>query len=233
MDVKERYGVLDAHGYVELVGAWGSDEAIVAAARMSTSGSFRGWGTPSDPGDEKLLRYLAKHRHDSPFEMAGLTVEICAPIFVAREWMRHRTQSYNEQSARYTVLLPRDYVPSMHRMQSGGQSHTNKQSSGEPLDELACEEWLLELQDLFAHCDRVYQSAVHRGVSRELARLAVPVARYTRFRASANLRNWLSFVSLRTDAAAQLEIRAYANVVCDLIAEKFPRSFEAFTRAGR
>src|SRR5690606_23323400 len=105
---REAFGtmkVLD-HGYVRLVEAWGSDERIIEAARMSTGKGFLGWGPKEDgkPGDEKLLRYLWEHKHATPFEMAGLVVEVQAPIFVFREWHRHRTQSFSELSARYVPM---------------------------------------------------------------------------------------------------------------------------------
>jgi thymidylate synthase (FAD) len=99
----QRIELLD-HGYVELIESWGSDERIIEAARMSTGKGFTGWGTPEKPGDEKLLRFLWKNQHATPFEMAGMTIEVKAPIFVFREWHRHRTQSYNEMSARYVPL---------------------------------------------------------------------------------------------------------------------------------
>src|ERR1700693_5723146 len=120
--------VLD-HGYVNLIETWGSDERIIEAARMSTNKGFLGWGPKEDgsPGDEKLLRYLYEHKHSTPFEMAGMTLEIKAPIFVFREWHRHRTQSYNEMSARYTPLPDCNYVPTVERLMiNAGKS--NKQA---------------------------------------------------------------------------------------------------------
>ena len=96
--------VLDK-GYLDVVEVWGADEQIIEAARMSTNKGFQGWGHPAEPGDERLLAYLWKHKHHSPFEMAGLTVEVKAPLMVFREWHRHRTFSYNEMSGRYTQML--------------------------------------------------------------------------------------------------------------------------------
>jgi len=103
-----RIEILD-HGYIQQVDAWGSDEAIIEAARMSTGKGFLGWGSAERPGDEKLLRFLYENKHATPFEMAGLTIEVQAPIFVFREWHRHRTQSYNEMSARYAPLPDLNY----------------------------------------------------------------------------------------------------------------------------
>src|SRR3954465_12760186 len=107
--------VLDS-GYVNFVEAWGSDERIVEAARMSTAKGFQGWGTSEAPGDEKLLRFLWEHKHATPFEMAGMVIEVQHAFFVFREWHRHRTQSFNELSARYTALPDLFYVPSLERM---------------------------------------------------------------------------------------------------------------------
>jgi thymidylate synthase ThyX len=115
--------ILD-HGYVNLVETWGSDERIIEAARMSTDGAFRGWDH-----DLKLLSYLWKHKHHTPFEMCGLTLEVQAPLFVVREWERHRTQSYNELSGRYTELPDLYYIPSVKRLMNGRQSQVNRQGS--------------------------------------------------------------------------------------------------------
>src|SRR5258705_7564091 len=114
------YKVLD-HGYVQLVEHWGSDERIIEAARMSTSKGFEGWEK-----DAKLLKYLWAHKHLTPFEMAGASFEVQAPIFVFREWHRHRTQSYNEMSARYAPLPDLNYVPTVARLMQGGGHLTRK-----------------------------------------------------------------------------------------------------------
>lgn len=241
--------VLD-HGCVKLVTTWGSDEQIIEAARMSTDKGFQGWGpihertceqhpefdgftesfppnpcncTPK-PGDEKLLKYLYDHKHMTPFEMAGMTIEVQAPIFVFREWHRHRTQSYNELSARYTALPDMNYVPTIERLMMPGGS--NKQAvglDGKTLDEYNAQVWRQELEAAYTEVQRVYQLGLELGVPKEIARLPVAVGRYSRMRASANLRNWLQFLTLRMDPAAQWEIRQYANAVALLIAKHFPR----------
>lgn len=216
-------------GYATLIETWGSDERIVEAARMSTAKGFLGWGTPEAPGDEKLLRFLWENKHATPFEMAGMTIEIKAPIFVFREWHRHRTQSYNEMSARYVPLPDENYIPSLDRVLSGGQSATNKQASGAPVPEADALAWLAELAEVYEHAQRVYESGIRRGIAKELARLPVPVARYSRMRASANLRNWLGFLTLRMHPAAQWEIRQYANAVGSMISEAFPRTWGLFS----
>lgn len=217
--------VLD-HGFVSFVESWGSDEGIVEAARMSTARGFLGWGTPDEPGDEKLLRHLKEHRHESPFEQAGMTIRVQAPIFVFREWHRHRTQSYNEHSARYAPLPPLNYLPDIGRVCK--QSKSNKQSSAEPLDPAAAQAWLDALDYFYESAESLYQHGLQLGVARELARLCIPVGRYSRMQASANLRNWLAFLTLRDAVGAQWEIRQYAIVVRELLVEKFPRTMELF-----
>ncbi len=227
--------VLDS-GYVSLVEGWGSDESIIEAARMSTGKGFSGWGTPDNPGDEKLLAYLYNNKHATPFEMGGLVIEVKAPIFVFREWHRHRTQSYNEMSARYIPMPDENYVPSLTRMLEGANtSTTNKQAqgNGKELNDIEACNWRAELQNLYQHAQDVYERGLEIGIPKELARLPVPVARYSRMRASANLRNWLAFLTLRMAPAAQWEIREYANAVGVLIAERFPRTWDLFTKGGK
>lgn len=232
----EKKQVLD-HGYCVLVESWGSDERIVEAARMSTGKGFQGWGNAEKPGDEKLLKYLWENKHGTPFEMAGMTVEIQAPIVVFREWHRHRTQSYNEMSARYSPLPDVNYVPSVERCMvvRGANKQAGAVAGSEQLTHESALEWLAELTEVYEHAERVYQSGLRRGVPKEVARLPVPVGRYSRMRASANLRNWLAFLTLRSDhvpsgRAAQYEIRQFANAVGDLIAGAFPRTWALFAQ---
>lgn len=262
----ERIAVLD-YGYCELVEVWGSDESVVCAARMSTGKGFLGWGgnevcsecgrEKDDPtlprfcttncdyhswalspaGDEKLLRYLYEHKHATPFEMAGMVIEVKAPIFVFREWHRHRTQSYNEMSARYIPLPDENYFPDIENLLN--RAHTaldaaNKQartaSAGPMLQREVAER---DLADLFVYYEQgqfLYNRFLMHGWPKEIARLPVTVARYSRMRASANLRNWLAFLTLRCAPQAQWEIRQYANAVASLIAECFPRTYELFAK---
>jgi thymidylate synthase (FAD) len=163
--------------------------------------------------------------------MCGLTIEVQAPIFVFREWHRHRTQSYNELSARYTELPNLFYIPDNERLMAAKQSKKNKQGSedGFTLDE--AENLANTLLTHMAYCRTLYESLLIAGVSREVARIVIPIAQYSRMRASANLRNWLAFLTLRMDPAAQYEIRAYANVVGDLIKQEFPRVWGLFDGA--
>ena len=246
MAVDGRIRVLD-YGYLQIVETWGSDERIVEAARMSTGKGFLGWGPqpcPScaaegwpvekcedkKPGDEKLLRFLSENHHDTPFEMAGMIVEVMAPIFVFREWHRHRTQSFNEMSARYTPLPDVNYVPSVERLMLN--SKTNKQAGtvagAAELTEARAERFREGLADRYDDAEHFYQEALAAGVPKELARVHLPVGRYSRMRASANLRNWLAFLTLRMAPNAQQEIRAYANVLHDLLAAAFPRTLALF-----
>ena len=215
------------HGYLSFVESWGSDERIVEAARMSTDKGFLGWGTPDEPGDEKLLRYLYENHHDSPFEMAGMIIEVQAPIFVFREWHRHRTQSYNEMSARYTPLPDVNYIPTVERLMlnAGG---TNKQAGtvkgAAVLDEAHALLFQDQLKRAYTQAQDIYEWALAVGVPKELARVHLPVGRYSRMRASANLRNWLAFLTLREAPNAQWEIRQYAHAVSELVRQCFPRT---------
>lgn len=219
-------------GYIKLVETWGSDERVIEAARMSTGKGFHGWGTPESPGDEKLLAYLYNNNHNTPFEMAGMVIEVRAPIFVFREWHRHRTQSYNEASGRYIPLPNDNYMPHLDRILAGANTATtNKQAQGVGEGVLSAEDamsWQRDLDALYAQAQQVYDRGLALGVPKELARLPVPVSRYSSMRASCNLRNWLHFLTLRMDTAAQWEIREYANAVGTLIAEQFPRTWELF-----
>lgn len=220
--------VLD-HGYVKLIESWGSDQRVIEAARMSTDGGFVSWdpyeGHPK--GDAGLLKYLYSHKHMTPFEMAGMVIEVQAPIFVFREWHRHRTQSYNEMSARYTPLPDVNYIPSVERLMiNAGKS--NKQAGtikeAEDLTEVNAKYFQTDLKDCYALAEDRYQIALKNGVPKELARVLLPVGRYSRMRASANLRNWLAFLTLRDDVNAQWEIRQYAKIVDMMIANLFPRT---------
>lgn len=184
------------------------------------------------PGDEKLLAYLWENKHATPFEMAGMVIEVQAPIFVFREWHRHRTQSYNELSARYAPLPDLNYVPTIERLMVN--SKTNKQAGtaagADVLSKDGAAVFQRLLRDQYGKSEGLYQYGLDSGVPKELARLIVPVGRYSRMRAAANLRNWLAFLTLRMASAAQWEIRQYANAVGDLIAQAFPKTWTLFTK---
>lgn len=218
--------VLD-DGYVSLVDHFGSDISIIEAARMSTNKGFEGWEK-----DGKLLRFLWENKHHTPFEMAGMTIEVKAPIMVFREWHRHRTQSYNEMSARYVPLPDENYIPEPGNVHERANAQTgNKQAQGTETKSVTTSQvelWLSELQACYQTAQNVYELGLSLGIPKELARLPVPVARYSRMRASANLRNWLGFLKLRMAPNAQWEIRQYANAVGGLVADLFPRTWELF-----
>lgn len=186
-------------------------------------------------GDAGLHEFLfnSKPQHATPFEFAGLIIEVQAPIFVYREWHRHRTQSYNEMSARYAPVPPFDYMPTLDRCMVGatGAATTNKQAqsfNGIELDAASALEWLGDLEGVYEHVERVYQKGLRIGIPKEIARCSMVVARYSRMRASANLRNWLAFLTLREDKGAQWEIRQFAHAVGAIIKEVFPRTWKQF-----
>lgn len=225
--------VLD-HGYVKLVDFWGRDESIIEAARMSTAKGFQGWDK-----DAKLLKYLWEHKHYSPFEMAGLTIEVQAPIFVFREWHRHRTLSvaldddigidaYNELSARYTELPDLFYIPSIERIMAGKQSSKNKQSSETGFTQAEAHDIMRRIEHAAASARFLYEELLEEGLSRELARLVISVNQYSRMRASANLRNWLAFLELRLGEGAQYEIQEFAKAVAQIVADIYPRTYSLF-----
>jgi len=248
--------ILDDKGYVSLIETWGSDERIIESARMSVNRGFIAWDTYSrcrkcnmtlhdalsmssvcdhdmvevPKGDAGLLKTLYNNKHTTPFEMCGATFEIQAPIIVFREWHRHRTQSYSEMSARYTPLPDVNYVPTVERLMM--TSTTNKQAQSaefsSELNEESAKAWLESLQMCYEDCEGVYQEGLKLGVPKELARLIVPVGRYSRMRASANLLNWIRFLTLRLAPSAQLEIREYAGAVCEFLSTAFPRTMELF-----
>ena len=253
--MQEYAPVLD-QGYVKFIESWGSDQRIVESARMSTHKGFEGWGMPHDVecplfheplkkkpcprcggrrGDEGLLSYLWEHKHASPFEQAGMTIEIQAPIFVFREWHRHRTQSYNELSGRYTVIPDFNYMPTVERCMvvNGTNTQANGIDGAEPLTHEAVLDWLSDLEASYLLAEQVYQKGLRIGIPKEVARCPVPVARYSRMRASANLRNWLAFCTLRKGADAQWEIRQYADVAGSMIESLFPRVWSIYSSASR
>ncbi|CAI7994556.1 Flavin-dependent thymidylate synthase [Geodia barretti] len=183
----------------------GDDAAIVQAARVSY-----GAGTRKVREDRALIRYLLRHRHTTPFEMCELKLHIKAPIFVARQWLRHRTASVNEYSARYSRLDREFYVPDADHLQSVHEEQIGRQrASSSGMDDLFN---LLNEDDTGAPKD-----PDRAGLARELARAALPVNYYTQFYWKIDLHNLLHFLSLRADAHAQYEIRAYADVILDKI----------------
>lgn len=213
--------VLDK-GYVRLIEVWGSDREIVRSARVSYDGD-----TVPRTADEdrKLLNYLYRNQHATPFEMAGMRFEVKLPIFVARQWMRHRTLSYNEVSARYTELPDEYYVPESWRM----QDTKNKQGSV-PSPELDAKGLSAAYSDMCHASFTAYKLLLDAGVAREMARMVLPVSTYTRMIVGAKVRNLLHFLSLRDDAHAQMEIREYAEVLTAMLKDHFPWTYNAYRR---
>lgn len=226
----KRLELLD-HGYLEEVESWGSDERIIESARMSTGGGFVSWEPYEghSKGDQGLLSYLYRNKHSTPFEMCGLTIEVQAPIFVFRQWHRHRTQSYNEASARYMPLPDLNYIPTVDRLLVGTSANKQAGTHGDGvLTREGAEDFRKVLENNYAIAQTIYETALEQGVPKELARVHLPVGRYSVMRASANLRNWLAFMTLRSDPHAQEEIRVYSDAVGQIIAERFPRTWELF-----
>lgn len=185
-------------------------------------------------GDEKLLGYLYANRHDTPFEMAGMIVEVRAPLFVFREWHRHRVPwSYNEASARYAPLPALDYLPTLERVMRGSALTVNKQAAkadgASALDSSDAEIWLKKLASWQGNGELLYQEGLRLGVPKELARGAMTVFRFSTMRASSNLRGWMHFLGLRSAPNAQEEIRVYAHAAARLLSAAFPRSMALFT----
>jgi thymidylate synthase (FAD) len=197
-----------------------ADFAIVQAARVSY-----GQGTKQVNEDRGLIRYLARHRHTTPFEMVEFKFHHRMPIFVARQWIRHRTANVNEYSARYSVVPDRFYHPPIENVRK--QSRTNRQGGEEPIDDATAGEFLAYLDKAEAlYAD--YQKLIERGLTRELARIGLPVSVYTEWYWKIDLHNLMHFLSLRMDPHAQQEIRDYATAMFALIQPIVPIAAEAF-----
>lgn len=211
--------VLD-HGFVRLVDSMGNDLSIVRSARVSYDAEPR-----NDGSDEKLIRYLWRNKHTSPLESVIFTFEIKAPIFVARQWHRHRTWSYNEVSARYTELPEEFYVPDVAQVTT--QSTSNKQMRTLEQHPDAANVRLQILHYNSASFS-AYRDMLRRGVPRELARSVLPLGTFTRFFGTVDLHNLFHFLRLRLHEHAQYEIRVYAEAILQLIQPIVPVSVQAF-----
>lgn len=212
--------VLD-HGFVRLVDRMGSDLSVARAARVSHDAD---WRVGQDTGsDERLIHYLWKHRHSTPFEAVTFTFEVKAPIFVVRQWHRHRTWSYNEVSARYTELPEEFYVPDPAKI--GTQSKTNKQARDirdDVQDILERAQISDKIRTACAKSFEAYHLLLQLDTPREIARSVLPMSTYTRMFATVNLLNLFKFLSLRVDLHAQYEIRCYALAILDIIKAAVP-----------
>lgn len=223
----KKIDVLD-HGFVRLVDSMGSDLSVVRAARVSYAAE---WRAGEDTGsDNRLIRYLWKNHHTSPFEAVTFTFEVKAPIFVFRQWHRHRTWSFNEVSARYTELPAEFYVPRPEHI--GVQSTENKQMRDQRQDILDTMSPVL----IRGACERafeVYQGLLAASVPRELARSVLPVATYSHMFATVDLLNLMKFLTLRCHAHAQYEIRVYAEAMRSLIQSIVPVCMAAWEETSR
>lgn len=208
------------NGYVRLLNVMGDDSSPDSDARISTGVAAR-----SEAQQTTLIRFLLRHKHTTPFEGSVMKFEVRAPIMVIREWFRHRTFSYNEESGRYKQLDPLYYTPDVKRVSY--QAKSNHQGSGEQHPDAAgfVTQWHEEQQEFEEEYNALIQT---HNVARELARLNMPVSHYSTFVVTGNLLNWFRFLQLRMEATAQYEIRVYANAIFDLAKQYFPKSFEAF-----
>jgi thymidylate synthase (FAD) len=220
----DKIEVLD-HGYVRLVDSMGSDLSIVRAARVSYDAAWR--AGENEGSDARLINYLWKHHHTTPFEAVTLTFEVYAPIFVFRQWHRHRTWSFNELSGRYRELPEVFYVPKPEMI--GVQSKNNKQARdlGTPADEGSAS----LIRETCEASFKAYRELLERGVPRELARSVLPVTTYSHMFATVDLLNLMKFLSLRCDGHAQYEIRVYADAMRDLARSIAPVSIGAWESA--
>ncbi|MBF9047651.1 FAD-dependent thymidylate synthase [Rhodobacterales bacterium LSUCC0031] len=216
--------VLD-HGFVRVIDYMGDDSAIVQAARVSY-----GAGTKHVSNDEGLIRYLMRHWHSTPFEMCEVKFHVKLPVFVARQWIRHRTANVNEYSARYSILDREFYIPAPEHL--AAQSTVNNQGRGAVLEGA---EAARVLEMLKADAGRAYDNYEamlsqdgQQGLARELARMNLPANVYTQWYWKVDLHNLFHFLRLRADAHAQYEIRVYADLMCKLVADWVPIAYAAF-----
>ncbi len=218
------YPVLD-HGFVRVIDYMGDDSAICQAARVSY-----GRGTKAVTNDEGLIRYLMRHWHSTPFEMCEIKLHVKLPVFVARQWIRHRTANVNEYSARYSILDREFYIPAPEHVNA--QSVVNNQGRGAVLEG---EEAARVLEILKADSNRCYDNYEamisdegQNGLARELARMNLPANIYTQWYWKVDLHNLFHFLRLRADAHAQYEIRVYADQICKIVADWVPAAYGAF-----
>ncbi len=220
--------VLD-HGFVRVVDYMGDDSAIVQAARVSY-----GKGTKQVSEDRGLIRYLMRHWHSTPFEMCEIKLHVKLPMFVARQWIRHRTANVNEYSARYSILDREFYVPSPEHLSA--QSKSNRQGRAGVLEGEHAQNVLNMLKEDATRCYDNYMWMLnedeskgdHDGLARELARMNLPVNFYTQWYWKVDLHNLMHFLRLRADPHAQYEIRVYADAILNVMKAWVPLAFDAF-----
>jgi thymidylate synthase (FAD) len=225
----EAIPILD-HGLIRVVDYMGDDAAIVQAARVSY-----GAGTKQARDDAGLIRYLMRHWHSTPFEMCEIKLHVKLPIFVARQWIRHRTANVNEYSARYSILDREFYIPAPEHL--AAQAVNNRQGRGDVLQGAEANEVLEMLRrdsgrafDSYAHMlnEGEDRDPDRRGLARELARMNLPANTYTQWYWKVDLHNLFHFLRLRADPHAQYEIRVYADAICELVKAWVPQAYSAF-----
>ncbi|HMM08989.1 MAG TPA: FAD-dependent thymidylate synthase [Paracoccus solventivorans] len=216
--------VLD-HGLIRVIDYMGDDSAIVQAARVSY-----GRGTKAVSNDEGLIRYLMRHWHSTPFEMCEVKFHVKLPVFVARQWIRHRTANVNEYSARYSILDREFYIPAPENL--AAQSTANNQGRGEVLAGDEAQRVLDILREdsmrSYDHYEGMLSQDGQQGLARELARMNLPANIYTQWYWKTDLHNLFHFLRLRADAHAQYEIRAYAETMCGIVKDWVPLAYAAF-----
>lgn len=213
------------HGFVRVIDYMGDDAAICQAARVSY-----GKGTKSVQNDEGLIRYLMRHWHSTPFEMCEIKLHVKLPIFVARQWIRHRTANVNEYSARYSILDREFYIPEPEAL--AAQSVVNNQGRGAVLEGAEAARVLEILKSdanrAYDHYEAMISEEGQQGLARELARMNLPANIYTQWYWKVDLHNLLHFLRLRADAHAQYEIRVYAEAIAAMVADWVPAAYRAF-----
>ncbi|OOY32930.1 FAD-dependent thymidylate synthase [Thioclava sp. F36-6] len=219
--------VLD-HGVVRVIDYMGDDNAIVQAARVSY-----GRGTKTVNSDAGLIRYLMRHWHSTPFEMCEVKFHVKLPVFVARQWIRHRTANVNEYSARYSILDREFYIPEASQL--AAQSSQNHQGRGQVLEGAEATRVLDILRDDAMRAYDHYEDMLtpdedegKQGLARELARMNLPTNIYTQWYWKVDLHNLFHFLRLRADSHAQYEIRVYAETMCDIVRDWVPAAYSAF-----
>lgn len=216
--------VLD-HGFVRAIDYMGDDAAIVQAARVSY-----GRGTKAVSNDEGLIRYLMRHWHSTPFEMCEIKLHVKLPVFVARQWIRHRTANVNEYSARYSVLDREFYIPAPENL--AAQSTQNNQGRGAVLEGDEAQRVLDMLREdsnrAYDHYEDMLRTDGQQGLARELARMNLPANIYTQWYWKTDLHNLFHFLRLRADPHAQYEIRVYADAIAAIVRDWVPLAYGAF-----
>lgn len=209
-------------GFVRLVDVMGDDTAIVQAARVSY-----GKGTKSMTEDRSLIRYLMRHKHTSPFEMVEFKFHVKLPIFIARQWIRHRTANVNEYSGRYSEMRDEFYIPELSQIKP--QSLFNKQGRAEDALDIEKASWIAgKMENTQKQLFAEYTEFLENDVAREIARINLPLSTYTEWYWKIDLHNLFHFLRLRMDSHAQYEFRVYGKAIADIVSEIVPLAYEAF-----